>query len=321
MKHSHLPFTFLLCFMLGVSFVIPIFTKNTVLGDTPSIPSPATSGFILDAYDTTKINVSVNQSHFRFWNEYVNESLEHFDVFVPEYLNDSLDLITPCDPNIMVCQGPNGYFHVLNDWTNEYSDRFYIETDYIYDRFYTDDKVPDGFSNVRINQNITVNYTGQNNSGIGDLLNTVVDIDDSHSIRINVSSTEYNLILNYTYYYNDNITGSFEDTYGDYVPDDISEIINFKSDDNRLNVSLQRNNPTVQFYKNDDAFFNVSYNITDTENISIDLSNNSFYQHYDDKDFVFYPVNDSGKPSFEYGLNLKSMPSSNELFLILNMMD
>src|SRR6056297_3700112 len=149
---------FLIVFMLGFSLVIPFFSRRVsaddgfgfTFGNDPSIPSPSTSGFVLDAFDTTQINVSVNQSHFRFWNEYVNVSLEHFDVFVPKYLNDSLDLITPCDPNLMVCQGPNGYFHVLNDWTNQYSDRFYIETDYIYDRFYTDDKVPTGFSNVRI---------------------------------------------------------------------------------------------------------------------------------------------------------------------------
>ena len=318
---------------LLITIILLILTFNisfsNVYGDennpsTTNVPEPSTSGFVLDAYDTTRINVSVNQSHFHFWNEYVDESITHIDFFVPDALQDDLGYLTPCNPSLMVCQEADapdpiyGYwdlFHILNDWTNQYSDRFYIETDYIfnYAQYDSDSDIPDGWNWLRVNQNVTVNYSS-GNSGIGDLLNTVVEIDDSHSIRINVFSTNHNLVLNYTYFYNDNITGSFEDTYGDYVPDDISEIINFKSVDNRLDVSLNKNNPTVQYYKNDDAFFNVSYDIGDTENISIDLSNNTYYQHYDDKDFVFYPVNDSGRPSFEYGLEFKAIPSSNELF-------
>ena len=278
---------FFVSFVLVLSMLTPIFHRfeplelNTIgvetkkllpLGNSSGnvpIPEPALSGFFMDAYNTTKINVTVNQSHFCFSNNYINESLMHIDVFVPEELQDDLGYVTPCDSNLMVCQGENGYFHILNDWTNEYSDRFYIETDYLFGdetigdvnitlwdypvvyvindvveyndgnyrviqnhtsqsnwkpdstpslyENYVPHDVPVGFGNNRINQNITVNYSS-GNSGIGDLLNTIVELDDSHSIRINVSSYYKYFILNYTYYYNGNITGQFEDV---YIDDDV----------------------------------------------------------------------------------------------------
>ena len=336
---------FLVSFVLVLAIVLPVFSrhenwavvekvgmdKNTLcssVGDEPSdgggsIPIPATSGFILDAYNNSWINVSVNQSHFLFSNSYINQSLEHIDVFVPEDLQDDMGYVTPCNPSLMVCQqadapdpiyGQWDLFHVLNDWTNSYGNRFYIETDYIfnYAMYDGDNDIPEGFNWLRVNEEVRVNYS-DNNSGIGDLFNTRYEIDDSHNIRINVTADDYNLVLNYTYFYNDEIVGQFEDTYLSYIPP-VSDKIVFKGDNNRLNVSVDRNNPTVQYYKNDDAFFNVSYDIVDTDNISIDISNNSFYQYYSDKDFVYYPIDDSSNLSFEYGLVFHSMPSSNTLF-------
>jgi len=175
-----------------------------------SIPEPALEGFILYAYDTSWINVTVNQSHFHFQNEYINESLEHIDVFLPESLQDDLGYVTPCNPSLMVCQQADapdpiyGYwdlFHILNDWTNSYGNRFYIETDYIfnYAQYDNDGDIPDGFNWLRVNEEVRVNYS-VNNSGIGDLFNTKYEIDDSHDIRINVTAEQNNLVLNYTYF-------------------------------------------------------------------------------------------------------------------------
>jgi len=253
MKFRKKKIVFVMLLML-LSNITPMFVLQTTrvgadqIDISPiggEIPEPATEGFILDAYDTKKINITVNQSHFLFSNEYVNESLEHIDVFLPEELKDDIIFVTPCDPNLMVCQGEKGYFHILNDWTNEYSDRFYIETDYLFDYKQPhgdfDDDIPEGFGYTRINQNITMKYSSEN-TGIGDLLNTIVELDDSHSIQINVSSIDHTLILNYSYYYNGEITEQFEDNYSSYEPD-IKEEISLKGEDESspMDVKILKN--------------------------------------------------------------------------------
>jgi len=114
--------------------------------------------------DNKNIDATVNESHMTFDTDYLNISIEHIDFCVPSGLKDDLAYVTGCDPNTMTCQGPNDYFHILNDPTNEYSDRFYIETDYIfdYDMNDGDNDIPDGFNWNRMNYEIRVNYSTGN---------------------------------------------------------------------------------------------------------------------------------------------------------------
>jgi hypothetical protein len=251
--------------LLIVSLSSPFFLVDTGIVKADewyidgTLPEPAITGFILDGYDTSGINVTVNQSHFHFSNNYINQSLEHIDFFVPEELQDDFGYVTPCNPSLMVCQRGNApdpiygewyLFHVLNDWTNEYSNRFYIETDYIftYSMYDPDGDIPEGFNWFRINQEIRVNYS-ENNTGVGDLLNSIIDLGNGRSIRINVSATYNNLVLNYTYFYNDEITGQFEDSYLSYIPPE-SEYI--KLTGSGLNVSIARNASVITMYSGGD---------------------------------------------------------------------
>lgn len=183
-----------------------------------------TEGVIVDGLTNEQVDVFVNESHFQFSNSYLNASLEHIDVFLPTELQDDLGYVTPCDPNLMVCQGDEpdpifgetGLFHILNDPTNEFSDRFFIETDYLFTfettQYDADGDIPSGFGNTRINQEVRVNYS-DSNSGLDQLLNTRVDVGGGKEIQIGVSAYYGNLVLDYTYYVNGAVVGTFQDIY------------------------------------------------------------------------------------------------------------
>ena len=301
------------------SLVTTVFADDPPPGGDGSIPSPVLEGYVLDGYAVSNINVSVNKSHFHFENEYINETLEHIDFFVPEELQDDFSYVTPCNPDLMVCQIGNapdpiyGYwdlFHILNDWTNEYGDRFYIETDYIftYAMYDPDGDIPENFNWVRINQEIRVNYS-QNNTGLGDLLNTIVDIDALRSIRINVSSDYNNLVLNYTYFYDDEIVGQFEDNYLSYTLP-ISDEITIQG--NSLNATIDKNESTVKL---------VSGNGTANMTVSLDkglptgwvIENTTFTQNYSDGYVSFYPVEINNQSGLEFLLELNEQPVENTI--------
>lgn len=86
--------------------------------------------FEISTLSNEDVEVSFNESHVRFQTSYLDKSIEHVDFFVPDELQKHLRMITPCDPNLMYCQG---YFNVLFDWTKSDSDTFWIMTDYIFD--------------------------------------------------------------------------------------------------------------------------------------------------------------------------------------------
>jgi 6-phosphogluconolactonase (cycloisomerase 2 family) len=203
-------------------------TSNITVNDTIVTPNPIQEpiqkeNVIIDRLEPEKIEVEFNNSHIRFYNnEYLDLSLEHIDFFVPKDLQDKLAYLTPCNPSLMVCQGDypdsiygqTGLFHVLNDWTTEGIDRFYLNTDFIYTYSMYDNEnvIPQGFNWKRINQEIRINYSN-NNIGMDEILESGIQIDDNTKIEIELKAHYNHLIIKYIFIYNDEITGYFEDVY------------------------------------------------------------------------------------------------------------
>ncbi|MBW6442787.1 hypothetical protein K0A97_03365, partial [Patescibacteria group bacterium] len=154
-----------------------------------------TRTFIIDGLEAKPIIAEVNQSHIKFYNEdYLNLTIRHIDFFVPTELQYHMSYLTPCNPSLMVCQdalapdpiyGQWDLFHILNDWTNIEGDRFYIETDYIFNQEIYDPNgtIPEGFNWKRINQEIRINYTLEN-TGLNEFLESGIQVDENSSINI-----------------------------------------------------------------------------------------------------------------------------------------
>jgi len=186
------------------------------------ISIPNVLGITYDRLENENINVTINTSHINFKNEYLDLDLEHVDFFVPTDLKNELVMVTPCDPNLMVCQGPNNYFHVLNDWTNEYSDQFYLETDYMFNyeqqHWNPGNEIPEGFGWNRINQEIRINYS-TNNIGVEEILKSGIDIGNNKKILIDLKSHYEVLIIEYTFINNNETVGKYTDIFRGEKPE------------------------------------------------------------------------------------------------------
>ena len=77
--------------------------------------------------------------------------------------------------------------------------------------------VPKGFGFKRINQEITTNYRN-NNTGLDDVLKSGIQVDNNSNINITLKAHYNHLIINWTFIYNGNVTGSFQDVYSSPKP-------------------------------------------------------------------------------------------------------